>query len=40
MEDFFKQQRRMNMFYDAFTFVGIAFGIFIIICKIILIAVK
>ena len=40
MEEFFKENRRMNMFYDAFTFVGIAFGVFIIICKIILIAIK
>lgn len=40
MNDFFKEQRRMGMLYDAFTFVGIAFAVFVIICRIILIAVK
>jgi hypothetical protein len=40
MNDFFKQQRRMNMLYDAITFVGIALVIFVIICRIILIAVR
>ena len=34
------QERRLNMLYEALTFVGIAFGIFVIICKIILIAVN
>ena len=40
MKDFFKQQRRMNALYDAIGFIGIAFGVFVIICKLILIALK
>jgi len=40
MKDFFKQQRRMDMFYDTLTFLGITFGVFVIICRIIIIAVK
>ncbi len=40
MKDYFKQQRRMNMLYDAIVFVGIAFALFVITCRIILIAVR
>jgi hypothetical protein len=40
MKDFFKQQRRMDMFYDMVTFLVIVFVVFVIICKIILIVVK
>lgn len=40
MKEFFKQQRRMNMLYDAVCFVGFAFILFLVICRIILIAVN
>lgn len=40
MEDFFKQQRRMNALYDVIGFVCFALAVFVIISKIILIAVK
>lgn len=40
MDDFSKEQRRLNMIYDTIGFVGIAFGSLVIICKLILIAVR
>jgi hypothetical protein len=39
MKDYYKQQRRMDVLHDILVFTGIAFGIFILICRIILIAV-
>jgi len=40
MENFFKQQRRMNALYDVIGFVSFALVLFVIISKIILVAVK
>ena len=39
MEDFLKQQRRMNMFFDALIFMGIAFALFAIICRVLILTI-
>ena len=40
MEDFFKQERRITAFYNVIGIVCFALAVFVIISKIILIAVK
>jgi len=38
MEDFFKQQKRMNFLYDLICAVGFVLTLFVITCKILMIA--
>jgi hypothetical protein len=39
MEDYFKQQRRMAMLYDVIVFVGFAFILFVIICRLVILTI-
>lgn len=39
MEDFFKQQKRLNMLFDVIVVLGFAFTLFVIICRLLILAI-